>query len=76
MKNYGKIIKYNGVYGEIMGNDGSKYSLLDKDIIGDKNCLENELVEFEPESFKTPEVEINVARLVRVLKKDIPKNKK
>ena len=67
MKNYGKITEYNGIYGNIKGVDGIDYKLLDKNVI-DRNIKEKDVVEFEKESFKTPEVELNVARFVKILK--------
>lgn len=69
MKNYGKVMKYNGVYGNIKGYDGNDYKLLDKNVI-DKNIKLLDNVEFEKEIFKTPEIEINIARFVKVLKKE------
>lgn len=69
MKNYGKVTDYNGVYGNIKGEDGINYKFLDKNII-DKNIKVSDNVEFEKEYFKTVETEINIARFVKVLKKD------
>ena len=68
MKKYGKIVEYNGVYGNIKGIDGVDYQLLDKNII-DKDIKVSDYVEFESDFFKTPEVEVNVAKFVKVLKK-------
>ena len=68
MKNYGKITKYNGVYGNIKGIDGNDYVLLDKHLLDrDVNVLDN--VEFESELYKTPEVEVQMATLVKSLSK-------
>lgn len=69
MKNYGKVIEYNGVYGSIMGIDGIEYKLLDKNII-DKNIKLSDIVEFEKDFFKTPETEVYIARFVKILKKE------
>ena len=69
MKNYGRIIEYNGVYGKIKSIDGIEYSLLDKNII-DKNIKELDYVEFEAENFNTLEIEISIAHSVKILKKD------
>ena len=69
MKNFGKIIKFNGAYGNIKGTDGKDYILLDKNII-DKNIKVADDVEFEPETIKTPEIEVNVAVFVKTLKKN------
>lgn len=68
MKNYGKVIKYNGLYGQIKSIDGNSYTLLDKNIV-DKDIKESDNVEFESEAHKTPEVDLNVAKFVRTLKK-------
>lgn len=68
MKNHGKVTEYNGVYGNILGNDGNDYKLLDKNLM-DENIQVSDEVEFEAEDFKTPEIEIKIARFVRVLKK-------
>lgn len=69
MKNYGKVMQYNGVYGNIKGIDGVDYKLLDKNVV-DKNIKLSDNVEFEKEIFKTPETEINIARFVKLLKKE------
>lgn len=69
MKTYGKVTEYNGVYGNIKGVDGIDYKLLDKDIINE-NIKVSDHVEFEKEVFKTPEIEVNFARFVKVLKKE------
>lgn len=69
MKSYGKVMEYNGVYGNIKGIDGIDYKLLDKNIM-DKNIEILDNVEFEKEIFKTPETEIYIARFVKVLKKE------
>ena len=68
MKNYGKVLKYNGVYGNIKSIDGGNYILLDKNVI-DYDIKECDNVEFEPEFFKTSEVEIQIARYVKKLSK-------
>lgn len=69
MKNYGKVIEYNGLFGNIKGVDGVDYVLLDKNLVDkDVNVLDN--VEFEPEVFQTPEVEVQMARFVKSLTKE------
>ncbi len=68
MKIYGKINDYNGVYGSIIGEDGIKYTLLDKNII-DKDIKINDKVEFENDVFKSSEVELNIARFVKIKEK-------
>lgn len=69
MKNYGKVMNYNGVFGSIKGIDGINYTLLDKNLLDkDLNIFDN--VEFEIENIKTPEVDVNMAYFVKVLKKE------
>lgn len=75
MKNYGKVTEYNGLYGKIKSVDGNNYTLIDKNII-DKDIKISDNVMFESEVHKTPEININVAKFVRVLKKQEPQNKK
>ncbi len=69
MKNYGKVTKYNGLYGNIKGVDGVDYVLLDKNLV-DPNVDVLDNVEFEPEVFQTPEVEVQMARFVKSLTKE------
>lgn len=70
MKNYGKVTRYEGISGNIKGNDGNDYLLLDKNIIPKGTEIrENDNVEFESEHYKTPEIEMNIATFVKVLKK-------
>lgn len=64
MKDYGKVIKYNGIYGTIKGMDGKDYNLLDKNVV-DNNLKTWDYVEFEKETIKTPEVNANIARFVK-----------
>ena len=75
MKNYGKITKYNGLYGNIKGVDGVDYVLLDKNLI-DPNVNVSDNVEFESEVFKTPEVEVKMAMLVKSLTKEQDKQRR
>ena len=67
MKEYGKIKNYNGVYGAIMGEDGINYTLLDRNVL-DENIKAGDIVEFEKENIKREEVELNIARFVKVKK--------
>lgn len=69
MKNYGKVTKYNGLFGNIKGVDGVDYILLDKNLIDTEvNIMDN--VEFESEIYQTPEVEVPVAMFVKSLTKE------
>ena len=75
MKNYGKVTKYNGLYGSIKGIDGIDYILLDKNLVdGEVNVQDN--VEFESELYKTPEVEVQMAMFVKSLTKKQRQGKK
>ncbi len=67
--NYGKITLYNGSYGIIKGIDGKDYTLLEKDLVS-KNAVLHDNVVFEGETLVTPEVEVNMARFVKVLRKE------
>lgn len=69
MKNYGKVTKFNGVYGNIKGVDGVDYVLLDKNLV-DTEINVSDNVEFEPELYQTPEVEVQMARFVKSLTKE------
>lgn len=68
MKNYGKVTEYNGFYGKIKDNLGNDYVLLKKNLV-DKQIKENDIVIFEEEKIQTPELEMNVARFVKKLKR-------
>ena len=75
MKNYGKVTKYNGLYGSIKGIDGNDYVLLDSNLVdGEVNVQDN--VEFESEVYKTPEVEVQMAMFVKSLTKKQRQGKK
>lgn len=68
MKKYGKVTRYNGVFGQIKGVDGVDYVLLDKNVVDNEiTVLDN--VEFEGENFKTLEVDVQMAMFVKTLKK-------
>jgi hypothetical protein len=75
MKNYGKVTKYNGLYGSIKGIDGNDYVLLDSNLVDrDVKVLDN--VEFEAEAYQTPEVEVQMARFVKSLTKERDRQRK
>ena len=67
MKNYGKVLEYNGVYGKVKGVDGNVYILLDKNII-DEEIKESDDVEFDSEVLETTEITLSLARHVKVLR--------
>ncbi len=68
MKNYGKVISYNKVYGIIKSEDGNECVLLYKNVI-DRDIKENDEVEFELDSVNNNDTNLNIARFVRVLKR-------
>ena len=74
IKKYGKVVAYNGMSGTIKGVDGKSYLLLDKNLIDKElNVLDN--VQFESENYVTDEVDIELARFVKVLRKEKSRNK-
>lgn len=74
LKKYGKVMTYNGMSGTIKGVDGKSYLLLDKNLI-DKDLNEFDNVQFESENYVTDEVEVELARFVKVLRKEKTRNK-
>ncbi len=69
MKTYGKVEKYNGYSGSILGVDGKEYLLLEKEIV-EGQVEEKDDVSFVAEEYETPEHHEDIARFVKVLKKD------
>ena len=65
---------YNGMSGTIKGIDGKSYLLLDKNLI-DKDLNEFDNVQFESENYVTDEVDVELARFVKVLRKEKTRNK-
>lgn len=74
LKKYGKVMTYNGMSGTIKGVDGKSYLLLDKNLI-DKDLNEFDNVQFESENYVTDEVDVELARFVKVLRKEKTRNK-
>lgn len=60
MKLIGKVIDYNGYDGYIIIEDGNKFILSSKDIMGSQILKNDDLVIFNPEKYK----EHNVARFI------------
>ena len=76
MKTFGKIKEFDGYNGIIQAIDGKEYLLI-KDEIADENVLsEGDCVYFEPDIYKTPEMEEYIARFVRKLEKQEVNEKK
>lgn len=74
LKKYGKVVSYNGMNGTIKGIDGKSYLLLDKNLL-DKDLILLDNVQFESESYITDEVDVELARFVKVLRKEKTRNK-
>lgn len=74
LKKYGKVMTYNGMSGTIKGVDGKSYLLLDKNLI-DKDLNEFDNVQFESENYVTDEIDVELARFVKVLRKEKTRNK-
>lgn len=70
MKIYGKLVDYNGLFGHIKAVDGQNYIVLDKDIL-QANINVSDYVEFIGENYKTVETDINIARFVKKMDKNL-----
>lgn len=70
MKIYGKVTDYNGDTGNIIGVDGKEYLVLEKDILDNEKIQKNSAVIFTSEIFETPEYSRNIARFVKILKRN------
>lgn len=67
--NYGKIVEFDGNVGNITDINGKKYLLLKHEL---KDDLEkNDYVVFKSDTYKTPEINENIARFVKKLSKDV-----
>ena len=67
--NYGKIVEFDGNVGNITDINGKKYLLLKHEL---KDDLEkNDYVVFKAETYKSPEINENIARFVKKLSKDV-----
>lgn len=64
MKIIGKIKEFDGYSGTIIDRDNNSYILIKNELI-DKDLKQGDIVTFEPEVFKTVEIEENIARFVR-----------
>jgi len=60
----GKIIEFDGFSGTVIDSDKTRYIFSNDDLLS-KDIKVNDIVTFEGESFKTVEVEINIARFVK-----------
>lgn len=73
MKNFGKIVEYDGYVGTIVGMDGNRYMFVDVDLI-DKEISCNDYVSFDKDLYKDVELTRFVARFVKRINKDDIKN--
>ena len=66
MKKEGKIIKFDVFCGTILDNENKEYFMPNEEIMSDKLKV-NDKVTFEPDVYKTIDVEIKLARFVKKL---------
>lgn len=69
MKEFGKVIEYDGYYGKITNQDGKEYTLFDKEIMNNEQLDKYDIVSYVPESYSNDEVEENIARFVKKIEK-------
>lgn len=75
MKTYGKVVDYDGFYGYIRAVDGQNYIVLDKDML-ESNLKQADYVEFLAEQYNTVETNINIARFVKKINKNMTEEQK
>ncbi len=69
IKLYGKIIEFDNLTGYInCASDQNKYYFSQDNVIG-KEVKSNDAVSFTPEYLKTPEIQVYVARDVKLIKR-------
>lgn len=76
MKTFGKVKEFDGYNGSIQAIDGKEYLLICDEIAENNVISEGDNVYFEPDLYKTPEMEEYVARFVRKLEKQEVNEKK
>ena len=69
MKDYGKVVEFDGYVGKIVDNNGKEFLLLKEELLTEEVLNKGDLVSFNPEKYEADEVQKNIARFVRVLKK-------
>lgn len=67
--NYGKIVEFDGNVGNITDVNGNNFLLLKHELKDDLN--KNDYVAFKSDTYKTPEINENIARFVKKLSKDV-----
>ena len=63
MKQYGKVLAYDGYVGNIVDSNGIKYIFTTKDL-KDKKIVEGDFVSFNVEIFETVEIKEFIARFI------------
>lgn len=78
MRQYGKITKYNGQFGNIIDDKGDEYILLKQNTLDDFELKKDDYVAFASEIKKIDEEigELKIATLVRKLDYNANKNLK
>lgn len=70
MKNYGVVIKYDGIAGTIKGVDSIEYKFLKDDLVDKKEMFkEDKHVEFESQKIEKTDFVFNRANYVKTFKK-------
>ena len=69
MKQYGKILIYDGYVGNIIDDKGIKYIFTSRDL-KDKSIVEGDFVTFNVEIFETIEIKEYTARFITKAKKE------
>lgn len=69
MKQYGKVLAYDGYVGNIIDDKGTKYIFSSKDI-KDKTIIEGDFVTFIVEVFETIEIKEYTARFITKVKEE------
>lgn len=69
MKQYGKVLTYDGYVGNIIDSKGIKYIFNTKDL-KDKKIVEGDFVSFNVEIFETVEIKEYTARFITKVVED------
>lgn len=69
MKQYGKVLTYDGYVGNIIDSKGIKYIFTTKDL-KDKKIVEGDFVSFNVEIFETVEIKEYTARFITKVVED------
>ena len=69
MKDYGKVIKFDGYVGIIIDKEGKEFLLLKQEIVENNKIQEGDSVIFNPEIYENGIIKKDIARFVKILKK-------